>query len=379
MKILIVDDEVTALELLDMSLRAGGYEDLDLVQSADEALSHIEHADTPYDCLLLDIVMPGMDGIALCRHVRQMYDYANVPVIMITASQDHGTLESALTAGATDYVNKPFDGLELGARLRAASLLIDATKKGRDLYTSNPSGPQTQRSSALDLTDGFTLDHKSGLMNQSDFICAFIEDEPLPRSAHLFSVAIKDAQRLFDAVPDSEFRAYVNEAATAIAHITHSWRPRITYSGDGVFLIALMDVGSMSAKGINSVFKTSLAAMSFASIPAYRGELRLCFEHVRKEGADDYRCTNALSALFRASRVVKETAAKQLSFEGEKELRFLFLGRGEASNITSCEIALPKAAPQKITPKRISRRHKIQPEAVDVNAAERSAAFVHRP
>ncbi len=362
MKILIVDDEITALELLEMSLRAGGYDDLDLVQSADEALSRIEHADTPYDCLLLDIVMPGMDGIALCRHVRQMHDYANVPIIMITASQDHGTLESALTAGATDYVNKPFDGLELGARLRAASLLIDATKKGRGRDTSIPSGPQTQRSSALDLSDGLTLDHKSGLMDQSDFICAFIEDEPLPRSAHLFSVAIKDAQRLFDAVPNPEFRSCVNEVATAIAHITHSWRPRITYSGDGVFLVVLMDVGSMSGKGINSVFKTSLSSMSFASLPTYRGELRLCFEHVRTEGPDDYRCTKALRALFQAARVVKETAAKQLSSEREKELRFLFLRRGDASTITSCEIALLKSAPQKITPKRVSRRHKVQAE-----------------
>ncbi len=362
MKILIVDDEITALELLEMSLRAGGYEDIDLVQSAYEALSHIEHADMPYDCLLLDIVMPGMDGIALCRHVRQIHDYANVPIIMITASQDHGTLESALTAGATDYVNKPFDGLELGARLRAASLLIDATKKGRDRDASIPSGPQTQLSSALDLSDGITLDHKSGLMNQSDFICAFIEDEPLPRSAHLFSVAIKDAQRLFDAVPDSEYRAFVNEVATAIAHITHSWKPRITYIGDGVFLVVLMDVGSMSAKGINSVFKTSFSSMSFASLPAYRGELRLCFEHVRTEGPDDYRCTKALRALFQSARVVKETAAKQLSSEREKELRFLFLRRGDASTITSCEIALLKSAPQKITPKRVSRRHKVQAE-----------------
>lgn len=96
MKILAVDDDITALEILELALSAAGYEQFDLAQSAAEALQYLEDATIPYDCLLLDIMMPGMDGVALCRHVRQMPAYAGVPIIMITASKHKDTLTSAI-------------------------------------------------------------------------------------------------------------------------------------------------------------------------------------------------------------------------------------------------------------------------------------------
>ena len=77
-----------------------------------------------FDCLLFDISMPGMDGVELCRCVRQFPQYRQTPVIMLTAMRDMTHMGDAYRAGATDYVTKPFDIEELGLRLHAAQEAI---------------------------------------------------------------------------------------------------------------------------------------------------------------------------------------------------------------------------------------------------------------
>ncbi len=119
--ILIVDDEPFNLKLMDKMLGAQGYTNLVLVQDPRLVLEHY-HKRRP-DLILLDINMPHMDGFAVLDALRELNDPLLPPVVVLTAQHGRDYLLRALNAGARDFIGKPFDRLELLARVRN---LLDA-------------------------------------------------------------------------------------------------------------------------------------------------------------------------------------------------------------------------------------------------------------
>ena len=112
-RILVVDDEVRYQRLLDANLRTDGYE----VITASNGLEAIEiFSSQPIDLLLLDVMMPELDGFETCERIRE---YSSVPIIMLTAKGDEKDRVRGLDLGADDYVTKPFSATELLARVRA--------------------------------------------------------------------------------------------------------------------------------------------------------------------------------------------------------------------------------------------------------------------
>jgi DNA-binding response OmpR family regulator len=111
-KILVIDDEPKIVEICRDYLKAGGY---DVVSAADgpNGLSAIRR-EKP-DLIVLDLMLPGMDGLDLCRQLRRE---SNVPVIMLTARVDEADKLVGLELGADDYITKPFSPRELVARVR---------------------------------------------------------------------------------------------------------------------------------------------------------------------------------------------------------------------------------------------------------------------
>jgi len=115
--VLVVDDQPQNLRLLDAVLSPRGYTVL-TAAGGEEALELL-HAH-PVDLVLLDILMPRMDGYQVCRRIRSDERTAFVPVVMVTASGSQERIES-LEAGADDFVQKPFDQAELLARVASLS------------------------------------------------------------------------------------------------------------------------------------------------------------------------------------------------------------------------------------------------------------------
>ena len=113
MKILVVDDEAVLVKGISYNLRNDGYEVLTGSNGMDAVRTVRE---TPVDLVILDVMMPEMDGLEACRQIR---DFSDVPIILLTAKADDMDKLMGFEHGADDYLTKPFNILELKARVRA--------------------------------------------------------------------------------------------------------------------------------------------------------------------------------------------------------------------------------------------------------------------
>lgn len=129
MRILAVDDDPVFLLLLEHILSSIGYTGLRCAGSGAEALALLRDRSESFDCLLLDIDMPEMTGIELCRRLRALPGYRDTPVVMITAMKTLQYVEGAFRAGANDYIHKPVDELEIRTRLRMVGDLLEERRR----------------------------------------------------------------------------------------------------------------------------------------------------------------------------------------------------------------------------------------------------------
>ena len=113
MKILVVDDEKLLVKGMKFNLETEGYE----VECAYDGAAAVELArSSRFDLIILDVMMPQLDGLEACMRIRE---FSNVPIIMLTAKSDDADKLMGFESGADDYLTKPFNILELKARVRA--------------------------------------------------------------------------------------------------------------------------------------------------------------------------------------------------------------------------------------------------------------------
>ena len=113
MKILVVDDEKTIVKGIKFNLENEGYQ-VDVCYDGETAVDMARHGE--YAVILLDLMMPKLDGLGACQRIRQ---FSTVPIIMLTARSEDADKLIGFESGADDYITKPFNILELKARIRA--------------------------------------------------------------------------------------------------------------------------------------------------------------------------------------------------------------------------------------------------------------------
>lgn len=132
-RIIAVDDSDIAQDFINATLSDLGFEDVVSFIDPRAALSAIESDEATADLILMDIMMPDIDGIELCARIRALEKWSDVPIIMLTSRTDMGSLSEAFLAGANDYVTKPFNRIELQARMRSCLRLkseLDRRRSG---------------------------------------------------------------------------------------------------------------------------------------------------------------------------------------------------------------------------------------------------------
>lgn len=127
-RILVVDDEPSISTLLKYNLEQAGFE----VETQMDGLSGFERAkEVPFDLIILDLMLPGMDGMDVCRNLRQ--EQVFVPILMLTAKDDEFDKVLGLELGADDYMTKPFSPREVGARVRAILRRVEQTQASKQV------------------------------------------------------------------------------------------------------------------------------------------------------------------------------------------------------------------------------------------------------
>ena len=134
-RILVTDDSLVARTACSNELQEAGYEVI-FAQNGLEAVDTMSKE--AVDLVLMDVVMPEMNGVEATRKIKAMESAKDIPIIMVTSMGDMDTLQSAFEAGAVDYVTKPIEPIELMARIRSALRLkaeMEARKKREEELT----------------------------------------------------------------------------------------------------------------------------------------------------------------------------------------------------------------------------------------------------
>lgn len=236
MRILAVDDDPIILELLEQSLGVHDAYDLITCSSAEQAMIVLDNDPTPFDCFLLDVMLPGVDGIELCDAIRQTKNYVATPIIMITASREPDLMEQAFYAGATDFICKPLDGVELGARINSAGMLNDSLHREREV-----------RHTLAELTAKLKLrfDEAVKLDTPGVTLPAAMENTLLRMPAGCYAMSpfaldILGLRGIHRAVSPQAFRAHLEQVAVAATEAVKNRSYMIAYGGGGRFLGTLM-------------------------------------------------------------------------------------------------------------------------------------------
>ena len=126
-KVLVVDDEKLIVKGIRFSLEQDGM-DVDCAYDGEEALEMAK--EKKYDIILLDLMLPKMDGFEVCQQIRE---FSNVPIVMLTAKGEDMDKILGLEYGADDYITKPFNILEVKARIKAIMRRAGSNQEEKDL------------------------------------------------------------------------------------------------------------------------------------------------------------------------------------------------------------------------------------------------------
>ncbi len=174
MKILVVDDVHENRVLIKTFLQMGGYSEVETLGSATEVYQYLglgtqKDVKANADLILMDLMMPEIDGIAACKTIKAFPDLQDIPLIMVTANTDSKSLEASFEAGAIDFIKKPLDKIELLTRVRSALNLKKEMDRRKQREKELLEVKQKLEAANNELRRLSTLDSLTGVLNRRTF------------------------------------------------------------------------------------------------------------------------------------------------------------------------------------------------------------------
>lgn len=236
MRILAVDDDELIRDLLAEIFRATNFKDVVIVDSTDAAVQAIRNSYKPFDCFLIDIQMPGRNGVELCQALRRVEVFANTPILMLTAMSRKEHVDQSFFAGATDYVTKPFDPQELVSRLHAIEMLLEGTRRAAEARDrAEAAGRPVAKT--RDYADAINIGTVPGLVDAGvlrNYATLLAANKRVRNCA--FGVRIPELQRKFMLMSEKGFGDYIADLSRVILNTLSASEPFMTYVGSGTFV-----------------------------------------------------------------------------------------------------------------------------------------------
>ena len=234
MKILAVDDDPVILELLTEIVRSTKTHEIVTACSARQAvdlLTQDEHDDV--DCFMLDIQMPGMDGIELCRVLRTCPHVPYKPIIMLTAMSEKRYIDAAFAAGANDYVTKPFEVFDVLRRIdlaeaRARKIVHQAA------MLANGAAAEAEKVGLMQPIFIFDVDNLVDYYSLENYV-------PMMSRRALFgavsiSFHIRRIAEIHESLSGPEFHGLIEDVAETISDEMRDHQYLMAYGGFGTFI-----------------------------------------------------------------------------------------------------------------------------------------------
>ncbi|WP_371229285.1 response regulator [Roseovarius sp. 2305UL8-3] len=243
MHLLAVDDDPIILELLEEFVNFIDGHTMETASSAVDALDLLARPDGEvFDCFLLDIQMPGTDGIELCKIIRGRPDHRSTPILMLTAMSDKAYIDKAFAAGASDYITKPFEVEELRGRIGLVDSLIAQRKadRGPDLPHENQADPDTNGATTgvkPPLHEPMAVHNVDGVIEHQalENYVSLLSRKQLFGST-VFAFCIRGIQDLYEKTSCFEYECIVTDVSDAISASLENNQFLISYAGNGVFV-----------------------------------------------------------------------------------------------------------------------------------------------
>lgn len=240
MRILAVDDDENIRELLSASIAAETSHKIYTVPSAHKALAATRWDQQKFDCFLLDIQMPGMDGIELCRRLREQEAYRDTPILMLTAMAQKKFVDRAFEAGATDYISKPFEFLELFSRLKNAERLIEeqtrANRRRAEVTTLKNDLARSFEHSLSEPVEILGVERMVGYVSFENYLLQLSRMRMMLTS--VLAIKILNVEKVFRNTSRLDFRNLLTDISKLAVDIYGEESDLVTYRGNGVFAIA---------------------------------------------------------------------------------------------------------------------------------------------
>jgi CheY-like chemotaxis protein len=237
MRILAVDDSDVVRDLVPTLFKDTPFPPVRVSESGAAALELLTRKREQFDCFILDIEMPEMDGIALCREIRQIEAYKDAPIIMLTSRTDGTTIERAFAAGANDYIFKRFDPKTFTERVFVAERYM--RKNTGALRVSAVQGNAQMPSRKHD----FTFEQEFMIEGVDRMILPFslgnyISQLPAEdrNACQVFAVHIDNARDLYALGRTQDYVSILKTIAVTIIDELSSLRLLLSYNGAGVFI-----------------------------------------------------------------------------------------------------------------------------------------------
>lgn len=321
MKILAVDDDPMVLDLLQGALPKAGFPDITTAASAAEAMDLIQTADKPFDCFLLDIQMPQMSGIELCDWIRYIPEYSEVPILMVTAMSDKVFINQAFAAGASDYVTKPFDPLELTTRMRVAERLNQKSRDARQngemvqaLLNDNFRGPKFNFDTAFAVRDVAGVIDRVALEN---FLLQLGRGGMF--ATNVFAFQMVNARELYDSCTPEEYFYTVTDVAEAISDSLSYGESFVAHAGRGAFVCVCHGRDQIDAEELQISVQQAIDKMELAYDDWREMDVQVTISPVQRMGLRSGRSAiDAMDAALDKARKAASEAVHTSEYAGWK-------------------------------------------------------------